>query len=156
MDEREREYGSGNHNHMGAVAGVCGHSGRGGRRQLARGRQAVRKSPCRACQYEESCVRTEETCAKLRKWKREAFHAIHGLSKKKKPPPEPASDFCMRRRCQWKNPDGLCIFPCMEPDKRRLASSMQRENREICKEAHKRERQRRRAERTDAHEPKQA
>lgn len=109
----------------------------------------MRKSPCRGCQYEEGCVRTKETCAKLCKWMREAVHAIHSLSKPKKPPPEPASDFCMRQRCRWKNPDGLCVLPCMEPDKRRLASSMQRSNREICKAAHARER-RRRAERTDA------
>ncbi len=56
----------------------------------------------------------------------------------------------MRRRCQWVNRDGLCVMPCMEPHRRELASSRQRSNQEICKEAHEKERRRREAERRAA------
>jgi len=106
----------------------------------------VKGIPCRGCIHQKRCTRTIKTCVKYRTWREEAFRAIHSLSKTKKPPPEPASDFCMRRHCQWANEDGLCVFPCMEPGRRLLASRMQEDNREICREAHKRERQRRQAE----------
>ena len=47
------------------------------------------------------------------------------------------------------------VLPCMEPHRRELASSRQRSNREICQEAHEKERRRREAERRVASESKQ-
>jgi hypothetical protein len=52
-------------------------------------------------------------------------------------------DYCLHPKCDWVTTGHPCIFPCMVPQRRVLASERKLTNEDIAKQVHNRERMRR-------------
>lgn len=97
----------------------------------------IPNSPCESCSRGKRCTSKSDTCKRFWVWFKSAWAEVTGplrAIKLKKA----GYRCCMRTNCQWANADGLCVTPCMEPEKRDYAADMVQHNQDVCKAYHKR------------------
>ena len=106
-------------------------------------------SPCESCSRGKRCTAKSDACKKFWDWFKpawaEAVKPLRAVKLKKA-----GYRQCMRAHCQWANADGLCVTPCMEPEKRDYVADTVQHNRTVCKAYHAQMRAKREAERRAA------
>ena len=106
-------------------------------------------SQCESCSRGKRCTSKSDVCKKF--WDSfkpawaEAVKPLRAVKLKKA-----GYRQCMRAHCQWANADGLCVTPCMEPEKRDYVADTVQHNQAVCEAYHAQMRAQRKAERRAA------